>query len=299
MARVVGILGSARKNGNSAALLTKALAGAAQLAGVETERVDLFDYEFDPCTGCGVYVQSDEHVCNLPDDMGRDGEGELFQKLLTANGFIIANPTYGWGTAAKVHTFIERFYPFTWSGRMMGIPFASMSIATNQGMHRQAEEELCRWGCAKGWRHIGGLPVHYSTWEEALPRAWNLGQRLAEAALVDEAGRVPLNEEERFLYYLDRPWDGLEKYLDNLTDGTLTWEHSLVKRALDFRPYGREQMEHMELAGEELKRALGYYFVGEREKAAVRLARASSYWTHATWGRGSSPPSAYKPLPKE
>ncbi len=301
MALLLGVSGSPRPKGNSAALLREAFRGAAEVEGVEAEQVRLYDYEFGPCTACGKCVRGEEHVCILPDDMGLDGEGELFKKLRGANAMLVANPTYCWGVAAKVHLFMERIYPFVWSGELMGMPFASISVATNQGMQRQAESELCRWACAKGWRHIGSLPVHRVVWQEMLPKARELGRRLAEAALADEReGRKKLSEEECFLLYLDKPWDGLEQYLDNLTDGTGDWEHSLIKRALDARSYESERAnEYLRVAGEELRKALERYGEGDREGASIHLAHCSSYWTRATWGGGEGePPPVYKPLPE-
>jgi len=297
MARVLGILGSFRRNGNSAWLLREALEGVREVEGAQAELVPLAEYNIAPCTGCRACLKS-PHVCILDDDLGGRGTGILFRKVQQANGVFLANPVYMWGTCARLHIFTERMYPFAWSGELRGLPFASLSVATIQGMHRQAEREICKWGCAKFWRPVGSLPVHICQIREALPKARALGRKLAMEALRDEReGRAAFREEEHFLNYLDTPWEVLEEYLDNLTEGRFTWKGSLVQQALEGGYYTQEwALEVLTRAGEELKVALEFYQRGEREEAARHLARLSSYWVHGTRPRPLA--QDYRSLPE-
>jgi len=305
MAYVLAVLASGRRRGFTAGLLAEAAEGAASVPGVEVEVVQLTRYRFDACTSCFHCIRDDAHRCSLRDDMGRGGEGALFQKVLRANGLILGDPVHGWGPSARAHVFFERLYPFTWSGELAGMPFASISCASNQGMHRLANQEICKWAFTKALRHVGGLPVHTAYYEEARAQARQLGEATGRAALADAAGRRPLTDEECYLSYLDRPWSVLEPYLDNLTDGTFQLESSLVRRSLAAGTFhNSEAVELLHSAEVELGAALAERGCGRREEAARRLVRASAYWTRATWLEFVEPrvvhasqPAAYRPLP--
>ena len=49
--KVIGINGSARKDGNTAILIRKVFEELNN-AGIETELIQLADYEIQPCRGC-------------------------------------------------------------------------------------------------------------------------------------------------------------------------------------------------------------------------------------------------------
>ncbi len=158
MAYVLALLASGRTKGFTASVLQAAINGAESVSDVEVELVHLHKYKFGPCTSCFNCIRDEKHNCTLPDAMG--GKGELMAKVKRANGWIIADPVHCWGTSAQCHLFIERCYPFIWSGDLEGMPFASISCASNQGMQRLANANLCKWAFTFGLRYIGGLPVH-------------------------------------------------------------------------------------------------------------------------------------------
>jgi len=191
MAYVLAVLASGRRRGFTAGLLAEAAEGAASVPGVEVEVVQLTRYRFDACTSCFHCIRDDAHRCSLRDDMGRRGEGALFQKVLRANGLILGDPVHGWGPSARAHVFFERLYPFTWSGELAGMPFASISCASNQGMHRLANQEICKWAFTKALRRVGGLPVHVAYYEEARAQARQLGEPKCATYPQQERGRGP------------------------------------------------------------------------------------------------------------
>ena len=55
---------------------------------------------------------------------------ELHARLAAASALLIADPVHNWGPSALCHLFIERSYPFLWSGKLSGMPFASISCAS-------------------------------------------------------------------------------------------------------------------------------------------------------------------------
>jgi multimeric flavodoxin WrbA len=99
--RVLGIVGSPRRNGNTDILVTEALRGAAS-AGAETERVRLSDLSIGPCRACESCKQGE---CVQADDMPG-----LFRQMFAADVWILGTPVYWWGPTAQMKAFIDRWY---------------------------------------------------------------------------------------------------------------------------------------------------------------------------------------------
>ncbi|MBT3344716.1 MAG: flavodoxin family protein [Gemmatimonadetes bacterium] len=300
MARVLGLLASGRTKGFTARLLEAATMGAESVAGVEIEYVHLHKYQIRPCASCFSCIRRQEHTCAQHDDMG--AKGALMEKVKTANGWILADAVHFWGPSAQAHLFVERCYPFLWSGDLNGMPFASISCASNQGMQRLATTEICKWAFAFGMRYVGGLPVHTTHLEWAVGQAKDLGRLLGEAALRDEEGRIEYPEPDRYVDSLDHPFSVLEPYLDNLTNGTMAYEDSLIAQGLESFN-NEEALDLLRQAREPFEGALAHFAGGDRQAACADLVRASALWTHATWQEflasdviKSEVPGAYRPL---
>lgn len=105
--KIIGINGSPRRDGNSAAMLDAALMGVTN-HGAEAERIDLFDLEYKGCTSC--------FACKLlgGDSFGRcgleDGLTEVLDKILRADGLILATPLYFGEAPGAVRSFLERLW---------------------------------------------------------------------------------------------------------------------------------------------------------------------------------------------
>jgi len=307
MPMVLAVLCSGRKKGYTAGLLDAAAKGAEGVTGVTIDRVNLHDHQFGPCKSCFACIRDPNHLCVQPDDFGRKGEGVLYRKLKAANGIIIADPVHGWGCSAMCHLFVERWYPFVWSGGLGGMPFMSISCATNQGMQHVATQAICRWAFTHGLKYIGQLAVHASWYGEAMAEAEALGREVGEAAIVEaQNGRKPFaNDEERFLAYMNKPWNPLENYLANLSNGTFTWEKSLIERALRHGTFKRpEALDLLRKAREGFREAIRFYNLKNYEKATKHLVESSAFWTHATWKEfleeqaiKAAPPKVYRPMP--
>ena len=300
MATVLALLASGRSNGFTASVLDAAVRGAQSVEGIHVRRVHLHNHHFGPCTSCFHCIRDERHECTLRDAMGAGGE--LMAEVKGANGWIFADPVHFWGPSAQCHLFIERCYPFVWSGQLEGMPFASISCASNQGMQRLANQELCKWAFTLGLRYVGGLPVHTAYIEQARREAKELGRRLGQAAVVDAQGRCKYPDQERYVDYLDAPWPPLEPYLDNLTHGTMAHERSLIAQGLDTFSQ-QEAIELLQEAQEQLDSALALYREGRHPDACRPLVRASALWTHATWREflqddviRADVPAAYRPI---
>jgi len=100
--KIVGLLGSARKGGNSETLLDIALEEA-QENGFLTDKISLADKSIAPCDGCSGCVETGE--CVIHDDV----QG-VFQRMLDADGIIWATPVYFWSMTAQTKVLMDRTY---------------------------------------------------------------------------------------------------------------------------------------------------------------------------------------------
>lgn len=103
--KVLGVLLSPRRGGNSAALLEAFLEGAAA-AGAETELVDFPKLDVGGCRGCNA-CKEESQQCILQDDMQA-----LYDKVAEADVIAQASPVYFDGITAQAKTFLDRLYRF-------------------------------------------------------------------------------------------------------------------------------------------------------------------------------------------
>ena len=100
--KIVGILGSPRKGGNTEVLLDVALEEA-QKNGVVIDKISLKDKSIAPCDGCLGCIKTGE--CVIEDD----GQ-EVYKKMLEAEGIIWATPVYFWSMTSHTKTLMDRTY---------------------------------------------------------------------------------------------------------------------------------------------------------------------------------------------
>lgn len=104
MKKVLGIVGSPRKNGNTHILVSTILEGAAE-AGAVVETIFLNDLHIKECNGCHVCWQGKE--CSKLDDMNG-----LYSKIIESDAIIFGTPVYWYGPTALMKLFIDRFVYF-------------------------------------------------------------------------------------------------------------------------------------------------------------------------------------------
>ncbi len=98
--KVLGILGSPRRGGNTELLLEEALKGA-EAEGAEAERLRLTEFEIIPCKECLACYQDGK--CILLDDMSK-----IYPKLLEADIIVLASPIFFYGVTAWAKGLIDR-----------------------------------------------------------------------------------------------------------------------------------------------------------------------------------------------
>lgn len=112
--KVIGINGSARKDGNTALIIRKVFEELNK-EGIETELIQLADYVILPCRGC--FACKGRGNCVFTND----GFAEIFNRMLGADGIILGSPVYSADVSAGMKAFLER---------------AGVVVATNPGLLR-------------------------------------------------------------------------------------------------------------------------------------------------------------------
>jgi len=100
--KILGIVCSPRKGGNTEILVKEALAGAKE-TGANTELLQISEMKIAPCDGCTTCHQTGE--CKIKDDMQK-----IYNKILEADGIILGTPVYFWTISGQTKTLIDRTY---------------------------------------------------------------------------------------------------------------------------------------------------------------------------------------------
>ncbi len=123
--KIVGVVSSSNKNGNSATLVKEALSGAAKM-GASTEIIFLSDYDLKFCNGCMKCMQVGK--CIL-----KDSFEDLRKKVTEADGLVFGSPVFCGTMNAMMKNFVDRFGLFErMTSEAMGGKYV-IGIATAQG----------------------------------------------------------------------------------------------------------------------------------------------------------------------
>ncbi len=179
------LLGSPRKNGNSAALAEKVGEGA-RAAGATVDTVYLNGLNIKPCQGCEKCQRDDARGCSVDDDMT-----PLYAKLREADSVVIASPVYWFHLSAQTKIFIDRLYAVgvgrnnIFKGKSLALvltyadpdPFVSGAVNALRSFqdicrHLDATLEGMVYGSAGSPGEIKGNPV-------VMDQAYLLGRHLA------------------------------------------------------------------------------------------------------------------------
>jgi len=123
--KIVGLVCSPRKNGNTEILVTEALESARE-AGSETELIRVADREITPCDGCNSCFKSGS--CRIEDDMQ-----DIYRSLEEADGIIFGTPSYFNNVSAQAKIIIDRTYVCLLHGRLRGKVAAALVAARRIG----------------------------------------------------------------------------------------------------------------------------------------------------------------------
>ena len=101
--KVVAFNGSARKDGNTAILVNYVL-DELKKEGIKTELVQLAGKKIRGCAACYKCFDNKDQRCSVKDDVAN----ECIEKMIEAQGIIMASPTYFADVTAEMKALIDR-----------------------------------------------------------------------------------------------------------------------------------------------------------------------------------------------
>jgi multimeric flavodoxin WrbA len=179
--KVIAIVGSPRKNGNTQLLASHTLKSIAE-EGIETEIIQLAGLDIRPCSACMACKTKEE--CSIKDDLQ-----PIYEKMKKADGIILASPVYYGSCTALLKGLIERagymsrYNGDTFKGKVGGPLVVARRAGTNFTV---AQLDF--------WFHIVGMIEPGSTYwnvafgrdkgevandEEGMKTAWTFGKNMA------------------------------------------------------------------------------------------------------------------------
>lgn len=193
--KVVALIGSQRKNGNTARIVQiiearmRALVAARQAVSIEFETIFLSDYDIRPCRGCRACFDRGEDRCPLKDDIPR-----IRAKMDAADGVIVAGPVYMDDVSGLIKNWIDRMAYLSHRPAMGGK--CAFTIATVGGSGtsrtlRTMDAALLTWGFHLVGR--AGVKMGALATREDLPRFRPTAEKAADTLFSAVAGHRALD----------------------------------------------------------------------------------------------------------
>ena len=111
--KVLGLVGSPRKGGNTDRLVEELLKGS-RAAGHVTKKLYLYDFDIKLCVDCRA-CKRDDNGCCLNDDMQR-----IYGLLEDAEVIVFGTPLYWYGSSGKMKLVVDRLRPFVENKKLQG-----------------------------------------------------------------------------------------------------------------------------------------------------------------------------------
>ncbi|MBW2040022.1 MAG: flavodoxin family protein [Deltaproteobacteria bacterium] len=178
--KVLGLVGSVRRLGNSEILTKEALMGAEE-QGAEVEILRLTDYEVRPCQGCAACLFQGRD-CVIEDDANF-----IFAKMAASDGIILGVPCYILEATAIVKQLIDRGFAPMQQNKIRGKAGGVIVPYATRGWTQNAFQQTNTWLLSLGVNIIDRLLIHVQGLSEAplfsraIERAHALGKRVARA----------------------------------------------------------------------------------------------------------------------
>jgi multimeric flavodoxin WrbA len=187
MTKILGIVGSPRRNGNTHILVSRIMEGAAA-EGADTDTLLLRKMKIRECDGCHTCWTGKR--CSKRDDMN-----DLYDLISESNAIVFGTPVYWYGPTALMKAFIDRFVYFNCPENraqvrgkraVIAVPYeeegpeaAELVVAFFEKSLAYLEMDLVGQVLAPGVGPKGAILEQ----EEVLAQARDLGRRLAQGDL--------------------------------------------------------------------------------------------------------------------
>ncbi len=103
--RILTLLGSAKKKGNTATALTMA-EKELEAQGHEVERIYLNSKDIHGCLGCNKCREFPDEIACVQDD----DANAILEKMIASDAVLFTSPIYFWGFTAQIKALIDRSY---------------------------------------------------------------------------------------------------------------------------------------------------------------------------------------------
>ena len=186
--RVLGIVGSHRRLGNTEILVKEALMGAEE-QGAEVEIIRWTDYEILPCEGLATCLFS-KTGCKLKD---KDDHNYLLEKIYECDGLVLGAPCYLLEATAIVKQFTDRLWVLlSQPSRVRGKPAVIIMPYATRGAvsyaFLQPNIMLLRLGMKvidRALIHVQGMSEAVTN-QSALDRVRGMGKAVATAIITGD-----------------------------------------------------------------------------------------------------------------
>jgi len=179
--RVIGIVGSPRKKGNTELLTQHALTAISE-EGLDTELVRLAGLNIGSCTACMACKK--EETCSIKDDLF-----PVYLKMKEADGIILSPPVYYGSATSLIKGLMERTgYIARWNGEPFRGKVGGPLVVARRAGRTFTLAQLTFWFQILGffipgssyWNvAIGREKGEVQQDEEGLETAWNFGKNMA------------------------------------------------------------------------------------------------------------------------
>ena len=153
--KVIALNGRSRLIGNTSNLLAEFL-DELETEGIETEMVQLYDHEFQPCNDCRSCEMRGDGRCIMEDDDMND----ILDRMRAADGVVLAAPAYAGGVPGAMKIFLERAgLALTMGDRALrGKAGAVLTVSAHDG-GENAYNELTYWLIHNELNVVGTYPL--------------------------------------------------------------------------------------------------------------------------------------------
>jgi NAD(P)H-dependent FMN reductase len=162
--RILGIVGSPRRGGNTEILVDEILAGAEE-TGALSEKVILNKLTINPCRACNACRKTGR--CVQQDDMHT-----VLEQMEQSQVWVLGTPVYYWGPTAQFKAFVDRWYG---AGKIVTFNRKRVILAIPLGS-----------GSAYDARHTVGMLEDILAWERSELFATILAPGMSKRGVVRE-----------------------------------------------------------------------------------------------------------------
>lgn len=128
MSKIVVLVGSPRRNGNTEKLVEAFVKGA-QSAGHQVTNFSIIDTKVNGCIACD-YCMNNEGKC-----VQKDGMQAIYEQLHQADTVVFASPSYYFGWSAQLKAIVDRFY----AAGAKPFPITSAAMLVALGGHAETD----------------------------------------------------------------------------------------------------------------------------------------------------------------